>query len=56
MWGNINSRIAVHSSLGIKGDPISKITNAKRAGGVAQRVEHLPSKHKALSSTPNTTL
>jgi hypothetical protein len=26
----------------IKGDPVSTITIAKRAGGVAQVVEHLP--------------
>jgi hypothetical protein len=32
-------------------NPISIITRAKRAGGVAQVV---PSKHKALSSNPNT--
>jgi hypothetical protein len=30
-------------------DPISKITRAKRDGGM---VEHLSSKHKALSSNP----
>jgi hypothetical protein len=33
-------------------DPISKITRAKRVGGIAQAVECLPSKHKALSSNP----
>jgi hypothetical protein len=27
----------------------------KRAGGVIQVVEHLPSKHEVLSSNPNTT-
>jgi hypothetical protein len=31
-----------------------KISNAKRAGGMAQEVEHLPSKCKALSSNPST--
>jgi hypothetical protein len=36
-------------------DPISKITRAKRAGGVAQAVEPLPSKHEALNSSPSTT-
>jgi hypothetical protein len=36
--------------LGIKRDPISKITKTKRAGGVAQVVECLPTKCKALSS------
>jgi hypothetical protein len=35
-------------------DPILKITNAKRAGGVAQIVMCLPSKHKALSLTSKT--
>jgi hypothetical protein len=44
----------VQTSLGKKRDPISKITRAKRAGGVAQVVEPLPSKCKALSSNPKT--
>jgi hypothetical protein len=35
-------------------NPISKITRAKRAGGVAQGVERLLSKYEALSSNPNT--
>jgi hypothetical protein len=35
-----------------KKDPISKITNIKRAVGVVQVVKCLPDKHKALSSTP----
>jgi hypothetical protein len=47
-------RIMVQTSLGKKRDPISKITRAKRAGGVAQVVEPLPSKCKALSSNPKT--
>jgi hypothetical protein len=33
-------------------DPISKITRAKRTGGVAQVIECLPCKHKALNSNP----
>jgi hypothetical protein len=33
---------------------ISKITRAKMAGGVAQAVEHLLNKCKALSSNPHT--
>jgi hypothetical protein len=33
-------------------DPISKIPNTKRAGGVAQVVEHLLSKCEALGSSP----
>jgi hypothetical protein len=43
----------VQADLGRKQDPISKITNAKRAGGVAQVVELLPSKCKALNSSPS---
>jgi hypothetical protein len=38
---------------GKKLDLISKITRAKIAGGVVPVVEHLPSKHKFLSSNPN---
>jgi hypothetical protein len=41
----------VQAALGKKQDPFSKITNRKRAGGVAQG---LPSKYKALSSNPST--
>jgi hypothetical protein len=48
----INRIIWIKASLGIKPDPISKITNRKRAGRVVQVVECLPSKHQALSSTP----
>jgi hypothetical protein len=51
--GSTNRRTVVQAGLGIKWDPISKITNTKRAGGVAQVVEHLPSKFEALSSNPN---
>jgi hypothetical protein len=39
--GRINKKITVHAGLGQKQDPISKITNVKRAGGVAQVVECL---------------
>jgi hypothetical protein len=39
--------------MGRKQNPISKITRAKRIGGMAQAVEYVPSKHKALSSNPN---
>jgi hypothetical protein len=38
------------ASLGIKRDPISKITRVKRAGGVAQEVECLPSQGEGLTS------
>jgi hypothetical protein len=37
----------VQASLGIMQDPISKITIAKRAGGMAQVLKHLPSKFNA---------
>jgi hypothetical protein len=53
MTGSINRRIAVLGGLGIKGDPISKITNIKRAGGVTQ-VVYLSRKYKALNSIPST--
>jgi hypothetical protein len=33
--------------------PVSKITSAKRAGNMAQVVELLPHKHKALNSNPS---
>jgi hypothetical protein len=47
--GSTNRKIVVQVSLVINQDPISKITNAKWVGGLAQVVEHLPSKFKALS-------
>jgi hypothetical protein len=31
---------------------ISKITRGNKAGGMAQAVEHLPSKHEAFNSDP----
>jgi hypothetical protein len=46
--------MAIQASAGIKEDPISEITRAKRADRVAQVVEHLPSKDKVLNSTPMT--
>jgi hypothetical protein len=52
--GSTNKRIPVQAFPGIKQDPISKITNAKRNGGVAQVVMQMPSKHETLNSTPNT--
>jgi hypothetical protein len=45
----------VPASLGKKEDLNSKIIKAKRAGGMAQAVENLSSKCKALSSNPSTT-
>jgi hypothetical protein len=48
-------RIVVQSQPGkIVHETISqKNPTQKRAGGVTQVVEHLPSKHKALSSNPS---
>jgi hypothetical protein len=40
---------------GKKLNPKSKITRAKKTGGMAQAVKHLPNKHKALSSNCSTT-
>jgi hypothetical protein len=40
----------VQPSPDTKLDPFSKITNTKRAGGVARGIELLPSKHKAERS------
>jgi hypothetical protein len=48
--GNTNRRIVVQAGPGIKQDPISKITNTKKAGNMVQKVEYLPNKHQALSS------
>jgi hypothetical protein len=42
-----NRRFAIQASLSKKQDPTSKVNRAKRAGGVAQAAEHLPSKYKA---------
>jgi hypothetical protein len=42
----------VQASLGINMRPNSKI-KVKRTGGVAEVVEHLPSKCDVLSSNPN---
>jgi hypothetical protein len=51
--GSISRKIVVHTNPGIK--EYSKITNMKRAGGVTQVVECLPSKYQSLSSNPSTT-
>jgi hypothetical protein len=51
----VGRRIGVQGQSGQKlRDPISKLTKVKRVGGVAQVVEHLPSKCAAQSSNPNT--
>jgi hypothetical protein len=44
--------VTVLASPGKKQDPISEITKAKKAGGVAQVLELLPSKCKSPSQTP----
>jgi hypothetical protein len=49
-----NRKIMVQAVLSIKRDPVSKITNIKRADGMVQVVEYLPTKCKALSSTTPT--
>jgi hypothetical protein len=51
--GSINRGITVQASPGIKQDTISKITDTKKAGGVAQVVDYLLSKIKVLNSTPS---
>jgi hypothetical protein len=43
LQGSTSNRTVVQVRPGEKRDPISKITNTKRAGGVAQVVEHPPS-------------
>jgi hypothetical protein len=45
----------VQAGLGVKQDPISKITKTKKAGGVAHEVEACLARVKALSSNPSTT-
>jgi hypothetical protein len=54
MEGDLKQEGQVQVSLGKKRDPISKIPRAKRAGGVAQVVQHLCSKCEALSLSPRT--
>jgi hypothetical protein len=44
-----NRMIVVKAGLGKNQDSISKLIRAKRAKGVDQAAEHLPSKHDALS-------
>jgi hypothetical protein len=53
MQGSTSRKNEIQVGLGLKQDAISKITKAK-SWGVAQVVEHLPSKCKALSSSPST--
>jgi hypothetical protein len=50
--GSINRRIVAQASVGKKRDPISKISGAKRARGIAQAVLHLHQSIKSLVQTP----
>jgi hypothetical protein len=53
-WWEAKSRmIVVQADLWIKQHTLSKI-KSKRAGSVAQMVEHMPRNYKALRSHPNT--
>jgi hypothetical protein len=49
-----NKRIVVQPSLGKKQDPVFKISRVKKDKIVAQALEFLPSKCKALSSNSST--
>jgi hypothetical protein len=51
----INGTIVIQTCPGIKGQPMSKIINAKTTGGVAHVVHGLPSKREALSLNLSTT-
>jgi hypothetical protein len=50
--GSTSRRLVVQGSLGIKQDPVFKITQAKQAESMTQVVECLPGKHKAPTSIP----
>jgi hypothetical protein len=50
-WGGRDWEDCSPGEPSIKRDLVSKIANTKRASGVTQVVECLPSKQKALSST-----
>jgi hypothetical protein len=52
--GSLRKRITVQADLGINTRPYLKNNKTKRAGGVTQVVEYLPSKCKVLSSNPST--
>jgi hypothetical protein len=45
----------IQGNLCKKQNLISKITRAKRIGGMAHVAEHLPSKSETLNSSPSTT-
>jgi hypothetical protein len=44
----------IQAYLGKNGDPVSKISRTKKAGGGAEAEEHLLSKCRVLSSNPST--
>jgi hypothetical protein len=48
--GGLQSKVAWAKTQ----DPVQKTTKTKRAGGVAQMVEHLPSNRVPLSLNPST--
>jgi hypothetical protein len=52
--GSINRRSAVQAGLGIESNAIPRITKEKKDGCIAQMVEYLLSKCKALNSSPST--
>jgi hypothetical protein len=52
-WRSTKRRLMVKDGIGIKREPISIKTNAKRAGGVDQVVKYQFSRHEALSVTPS---
>jgi hypothetical protein len=56
MWESTGRRTEIQAGLDINWDSISNTISAKRAGRVAQVVEYLPTKHKALSSISSSLL
>jgi hypothetical protein len=50
--GNINRRIVIQDSPSIKLDPISKITNTKKAGGVVRVVDIFLATARPCVQTP----
>jgi hypothetical protein len=54
--GSINRRVMVQAGPAIKQNAISKISVVRRAGGMAEAVEHLPSKSEFPNLNPSTTI
>jgi hypothetical protein len=50
----MNRRIMVQASPDKNEGPIPKINKAKRAGSMAEVVDHLPSKHDTLNPNQST--